>query len=85
MKKKHVVEELHIASTGRVADKAALEDVFKAEIGERKNQLDLQIFLNKEQFDAKKVREMMKTADTKLKTFERNIEKNIKKQDEALQ
>jgi len=24
MKKKHVVEELHIASTGRVADKAAL-------------------------------------------------------------
>ena len=46
MKKKHVVEELHIASTGRVADKNALSEVIKAEIGERKSDLDLQMFLN---------------------------------------
>lgn len=30
MKKKHVVEELHIASTGKAADKALLTEVIKA-------------------------------------------------------
>ncbi len=37
MKKKHIVQELHIASTGKSADKKALLGVFEAEIGERKN------------------------------------------------
>jgi hypothetical protein len=33
MKKKHIVEDLHVASTGKSADKKALLGVFEAEIG----------------------------------------------------
>lgn len=69
MKKKNIVQELHVASTGRSADKSAFQQVIKAEISDRKNDLDLQIFLNQDQFDAKKVREMMKNTESKLKSF----------------
>lgn len=37
MKKKHIVEELHLASTGRKATKEALAEVRKEERGVRKN------------------------------------------------
>ena len=56
MNKKHIIEELHLASTGRKADKEILKQVNKIEIEKRKNQYDIQKFLNSDQCDIKKIR-----------------------------
>ena len=60
MKKRHVIEELHMASTGdKNVPKAALEQVNKQLRENRKNEYDINIFLNKDQCDIKRIKELV--------------------------
>jgi|LakMenEpi03Aug12_release.lakeMendotaPanAssembly.Ray.scaffolds.fasta_scaffold2990926_1 hypothetical protein len=46
--------------------------------------MDLQIFLNKDQFDSSKIRELMNNTEQKLKKFESRITYDLKKQDDKI-
>ena len=84
MKKKHVVEEMHLASTGKKATKEALADVSREERGVRKNEHDIQVFLNAEQCDIKKIKEIMQKEEEKLKSFQTKLHNNLKDQEEKI-
>lgn len=73
-----------MASTGRKAPKAALAEVNKEERGQRKDEHDIQVFLNAEQCDIKRIKELIQTEENKFKEFESRKKNNLKEQEDRI-
>jgi hypothetical protein len=59
MKQKHIIEELHFASTGTKPSKLIMGELKKMEGEERKSQHHIQMMLNSDQYDQKKIQEIL--------------------------
>ena len=62
MTKKNVVQQLHMASGNRNDKNNLLAGTTATQAKERKNEYEAKMFWNKDQFDTKKVKEIMNTA-----------------------
>lgn len=61
MKKKHIIQELHVASTGdKNIPKEALIEVHKELRENRKNEHEINIFINSDQCNIRKVKEIVR-------------------------
>ena len=57
----------------------------RKELGERKEEYDMQMYLSNEQLNQKKVKELVEVAESKLRRHETKIQSNISNQDKDLE
>lgn len=79
MLKKHIVEQMHFASTSKPLPKETIEECQRAELDKRKYQHEAQVYFNKT--DNSKVQEILKKAELQVKTLNTNLRKNILSQE----
>lgn len=66
-------------------DSDLLLEARKKELGERREEYNMQMYLSSEQVNQKKVKEIVDIAETKLKRYETKIQSNISNQDKELE
>lgn len=84
MKKKVILDEMNRTSKKKL-DSDLLLEARKKELGERKEDYDVHMYLSNEQINKQKVKEIVDIAESKLKRFGDKIQSNIKSQDKELE
>ncbi len=84
MKKKVILDEMNRTSKKKL-DSDLLLEARKKELGERKEDYDVHMYLSNEQINKQKVKEIVDIAESKLKRFGDKIQSNIKTQDKELE
>ena len=84
MKKKLILEEMNAKAVKKL-DPELLLEVRRKELGERKEEYDMQMYLSNEQVNHKKIKELVEVAENKLRRHETKIQSNISNQDRDLE
>lgn len=85
MMKKAVVEQLHRATTGRLPDNETLAMIQKRDLEGRKSELELQVYLQKEQYTLNSIKDIIKKEENHSNKRQEKIQHHIIGQHEALE
>lgn len=82
MMKKHIVEQMHLAS-GKKVDEKTLEACNRAERETKKTEHEIQIFFHKA--DDQRVQDIIRKSECQIESFTKNIKTHINKQEQTLE
>jgi hypothetical protein len=84
VKRRIILEEMQRA-TQKLVENDLLKEAKKVELGEKKQDYNLQMYLNKDQVTSKKISEFVNTAETKIKKLETRVQGAMISQDKDLE